>query len=141
MWNFDCVVLKIAQKSQVIVTMIRWTSGLNFLRVELRASCNAITWRNTIKFYCQHFYTGCLKKKSLHVESHFLKIFCWLHNPKLLFSWNFTSCWLLRIIVLLMRYSRVPNNRPRSIVNFSIFFYPGHLYSNPSTPKPPPPYY
>ena len=30
-----------------------------------------------------------------------------------------------------MRYSRFPNNRPPSIVNFSIFFHPGHLYSNP----------
>ena len=30
-------------------------------------------------------------------------------------------------------YSRVPNNRPPPpIVNFSIFFHPGHLYSNPT---------
>ena len=30
-------------------------------------------------------------------------------------------------------YSRVPNNRPPTpIVNFSIFFHPGHLYSNPN---------
>ena len=34
-------------------------------------------------------------------------------------------------------YSWVPNNRPLPIVNFSIFFHPGHLYSNP----PPTPFF
>ena len=33
-----------------------------------------------------------------------------------------------------MNYSRVPNNRPPLIVNSSIFFHPGHLYSNHSHP-------
>ena len=38
-------------------------------------------------------------------------------------------------------YSRVPNNRPLPIVNFSIFFHPEHLYFNPRPPPPPPPLY
>ena len=35
------------------------------------------------------------------------------------------------LFLILKYYSRVPNNRLPPIVNFSIFFHPGHLYSNP----------
>ena len=44
----------------------------------------------------------------------------------------------LRHLSLLV-YSKVPNNRPSPppIVNFSTFFHPGHLYSNPP-PAPAP---
>ena len=43
---------------------------------------------------------------------------------------------LLNLSFYLHCYSRVPNNRPLPIVNFSIFLHPGHLYSNlPPSPR------
>ena len=33
--------------------------------------------------------------------------------------------------ILLLKYSLVPNRRPPPLINFSIFFHPGHSYSNP----------
>ena len=32
----------------------------------------------------------------------------------------------------LQKYSLVPNRRPPPLINFLIFFHPGHSYSNPS---------
>ena len=38
-----------------------------------------------------------------------------------------------------MIYSRVPNNRPHTIANCSIFSPPRHLFFKPPPPPPPPP--